>query len=274
MGRDRDRNRTKYKPHRHSKHSKHRHSQISHHSHHQHVHHDYNEYDSDYSPNKLSVKRRGLNINLNATPIESLAKNTKKARSKPAPNTMDITRNSDKSYNFVSTHYNKKRKSRSRSSRFKKRISAPIILPTSTTPSLSTISGSVTANISHNTPNTPYYNNYSNGDGVKHKKKSKKTKKKKTETTNTNLPNLSTLEETIIEKEKKDNNSSSSSSNLDESDEYLDETEINAMMRSCRRISKSRPRAYSKTRRISQKLFGLMESISLDNNNISKKKEM
>merc|ERR1711902_38550 len=97
--------------------------------------------------------------------------------------------------------------------------------------------------------------NYSNGDGVKHKKKSKKTKKKKTETTNTNLPNLSTLEETIIEKEKKDN---TSSSYLDESDEYLDETEINAMMRSCRRISKSRPRAYSKTRRISQKLFGLM----------------
>ena len=39
-----------------------------------------------------------------------------------------------------------------------------------------------------------------------------------------------------------------------DSDDYLDEAEINAMIRSFRRISKSgtRPRAYSKTRRISQ----------------------
>jgi len=49
-----------------------------------------------------------------------------------------------------------------------------------------------------------------------------------------------------------------------DSDDYLDEAEINAMIRSFRRISKSggRPRAYSKTRRISQKLLGLMESLS------------
>lgn len=42
-----------------------------------------------------------------------------------------------------------------------------------------------------------------------------------------------------------------------DSDDYLDDAEINAMIRSFRRISKSngRPRAYSKTRRISQVLF-------------------
>merc|ERR1719334_1832135 len=47
-----------------------------------------------------------------------------------------------------------------------------------------------------------------------------------------------------------------------EHEQYLDEREINEMIRSFRRISKSRPRAYSKSRRVSQKLFGLMESLS------------
>merc|ERR1719203_2044477 len=47
-----------------------------------------------------------------------------------------------------------------------------------------------------------------------------------------------------------------------EHEQYLDEQEINDMIRSFRRISKSRPRAYSKSRRVSQKLFGLMESLS------------
>ena len=55
-----------------------------------------------------------------------------------------------------------------------------------------------------------------------------------------------------------------------ESEDYLNEHEINEMIKSCRKRSKShsksrsRPRAYSKSRRVSQKLFGLMESISSD----------
>eukprot|EP01083_Nonionella_stella_P054794 144619_1 len=105
-----------------------------------------------HSGEKLS-KRHGLNINLSATPIKSLSKNTKRAQTKPALNTIDISYNNER-HNFVSNNnYNKQRKSysisKSKRSRFKKRISAPIILPTSTTPS---------ANLATNV-STPYYSN-------------------------------------------------------------------------------------------------------------------
>ena len=216
-----------------------------------------------------SKKRRGLNINLSATPIKSLTKNTRKARSKPTLNTRDITKNlnNNQIYNFVITNDKKNKSSNRINARYRKRISAPIILPKSTTPS---------ANLEYisknNTPNTPYYSNNNH----KHKNKNKN-KYKQDSNTNTNF------QETIIEKpslyESHKNNINYSRKSIthstcsgalsyddedDESDEYLDEKEINEMIRSCRRISKSRPRAYSKTRRVSQKLFGLMESISLD----------
>jgi len=73
-----------------------------------------------------------------------------------------------------------------------------------------------------------------------------------------------------------DHDCCSSSSSIEmEHDEYLNEMEINEMIRSYRRISnsKSGPRAFSKIRRVSQKLFGLMESISLDNDIEKRKKK-
>eukprot|EP01083_Nonionella_stella_P140185 429267_1 len=174
------------------------------------------------SNNETTRSIRNLKLDLGAASIQSLSKNTYKSQSKPSRNTIDLTQ---------STHRNalssiKSRKSYSKpvstslySTRFKKRISAPIIVPQS---------GSATATANLDGISTPYFHNIAPIEGP--------------------LP-ISLLE---------------ADEDADEdAHEYLDEDEINEMIRSCRR--KSGLRSYSKSRRVSQKLFGLIESISTDN---------
>ena len=141
---------------------------------------------SDGNSAVFSLKRRGLNINLSATPIKSLTKNTKKARTKPT-DTTDITKSDVEPYNFILESQYKK----SVNSRYRKRISAPIILPNSTTtPSISSMSTTTTTSTTTvtPTPNTPYYPNIANYNGVSNhsvtnshrsSNKSNKTKKHK-----------------------------------------------------------------------------------------------
>lgn len=362
-----------------------------------------NEAHYEYRKSNPILKRRGLNINLSAAPIQSLSKNTAKARSKPTLSTRDMARTlHSKPYEYATEHmpnakvstplsHSLARRAKHRhthhqlsthskpskhilmnmnmnvtstySARYKKRISAPIILPCSTTQlqhesTIQQHGGGVTVTTLEplNTPNTPYYSNIGTPQYVEHpvtaaaaaaaahkasssKKKSKKHKHIKykvsnnkrrksrsreqyeershspahahahyqvqgvkekeatqcssndsnntlTTNSNSNSNSSTSSQETITQKHDKNitystksithssEHEDDASSTADrESDEYLDEIEINEMIRSYRRISKSRPRAYSKTRRVSQKLFGLMESISLDNDIEKKKKK-
>ena len=123
--------------------AKHSHIHSSHHQHDTNTHHK-RRHSKNYSDlhRRSAPKRPHLKISLGAAPIDSLIQNTKRAQSKPALNTMDLTattnnkhnnnNNNNGAYTYSFTHDY---------SGYKKRESAPIILPTSTTPSVVTNSG-------------------------------------------------------------------------------------------------------------------------------------
>jgi len=265
-----------------------RHSHVHHHHHH-HIHsHEVtptHDLDAELQPRRPSKLRgiNGLKLNLAAAPIATQSnsrthRNVRKARSKPAPNTMDLTRRSARPFELVQSRKQKHRgsntpQSHSHSARFRKRVSAPIVVPSS-------ISGSVNfepddaAPQTPLTPMTPYYHNLRRAQAPQIHSHAHTHIHARTPQTVPAQPTHGGATPTYDYAMAMAATKKRGSVDLDavggdeemahehEHEQYLDEREINEMIRSFRRISKSRPRAYSKSRRVSQKLFGLMESLS------------
>lgn len=140
--------------HRHSVHSQHPHAPTPAVHHHLHEHHHIHHRDLDASDSELPfrpklTKPRGLAINLGAAPLRLSTSNRtqRKARSKPAPNTVDAAKHHQRPFDLVSYSKLQAVTPTTVSQRFKKRISAPILLPTSKTGS-SSISGTVSYSVS------------------------------------------------------------------------------------------------------------------------------